>query len=134
MISTDTDTNSKISLWHIRSRIVCYLYVNCECAYSISWFGILAGQFGYPNAIPDTPNSSNLSMSGQNMIEMVLRLPQGYSNYLEKATRTVGVQTGGKCVYLYVSLYLPIFLSACVCMTYMHVHLQSCVYQIFSDT
>ena len=61
------------------------------------WFGILAGQFGYPNAIPDTPNSSNLSMSGQNMIEMVLRLPPGYSNYLERPTRTVGVQTGCKC-------------------------------------
>ena len=72
----------------------------------ISSFSIL---LDHPTAVPDTPNSSLLSMSGQNMIEMTF--PPAHRNHrtIERVTRTVGVQTGGLCLHVHICTYVCMF-------------------------
>ena len=72
----------------------------------ISLFLIL---LDHSTAVPDTPNSSLLSMSGQNMIEMTF--PPAHRNHRanERVTRTVGVQTGGLCLHVHICTYVCMF-------------------------
>ena len=79
----------------------------------ISLFSIL---LDHPTAVPDTPNSSLLSMSGQNMIEMTF--PPAHRNHRANEritrTRTVGVQTGGLCLHaVHICTYVCMF-SMCL--------------------
>ena len=108
-----------------------YYILVFKCVHNLLWVYIFVGQFGYPNAIPDTPNSSSISMSGQNMIEMALRLPPGYLNYLanERATRNVGVQTRCKCVCscVHVCLNAGVCVYLCICIL-VSPSPRSCVY------
>ena len=80
---------------------------------------------GHP--IPDTPNSSLLSMSGQNMIEMTFP-PRHLSHRAnERVTRTVGIQAGGVCLCPCVVLCRCVHVCMCCVGACMYACATACV-------